>query len=120
MEEVRGGQAGPFEDREVIGVESGMSTARFCQMLDIPERSWRRWQAKARAGKPVKGPWPAPARDAHREAVAAVAAAHPAWGHRKIWAMVRHDGHRLSQSTVLRILGEEGLLLKADYQRERR
>ncbi|WP_219722914.1 IS3 family transposase [Corynebacterium xerosis] len=50
----------------------------------------------------------------------AMAAAHPAWGHRKIWAVLRHDGHRLSQSTVLRILGEEGLLLKADYQRERR
>ena len=97
-----------------------MSTARFCEILDIPERSWRRWQAKKRAGRLAKGPWPAPARDAHREAVTAMAAEHPAWGHRKIWAMVRHEGHRVSQSTVLRILGEEGLLLKADYQRERR
>lgn len=89
-------------------------------MLDIPERSWRRWQAKARAGQPVKGPWPAPSRQAHRAGVVAAASAHPAWGHRKIWAMVRHEGHRVSQSTVLRILAEEGLLLKADYQRERR
>jgi len=34
--------------------------------------------------------------------------------------MARHAGHRLSASTVLRILAEEDLLLKADYQRERR
>ena len=25
---------------------------------------------------------------------------HPAWGHRKIWAMVRHDGHVVSLSCV--------------------
>src|SRR5690606_41465441 len=48
------------------------------------------------------------------------AKAHPAWGHRKIWAMVRHDGHRVSQATVLRALRDEGLLLEANYQRERR
>lgn len=101
-------------------IDEGMSITRFCQMFDIPERSWRRWQSKARAGQPVKGPWPAPSRQAHRAAVVAAATAHPAWGHRKIWAMVRHDGRPLSQSTVLRILAEEGLLLKADYQRERR
>src|SRR4030095_14472447 len=42
------------------------------------------------------------------------------WGHRKVWAMARHAGHRVACSTVLRILDEENLLLKADYQRERR
>lgn len=97
-----------------------MSTSRFCDLLDIPERTWRRWQAKARAGKAVKGPWPAPSRDQHREAVVAMAGKHPAWGHREIWAMVRHDGHRLSPSTVLRIMADEGLLLHADYQKQRR
>ena len=34
--------------------------------------------------------------------------------------MARHSGHRVAMSTVLRILDDEGLLLKADYQRERR
>ena len=97
-----------------------MSTSRFCELLDIPERTWRRWQAKARAGKPVKGPWPAPSRDQHRAAVVATASKHPAWGHRKIWAMVRHDGHLLSPSTVLRIMADEGLLLHSDYQKQRR
>ena len=34
--EVSGGQAGPFEDLEVIRVESGMSTTRFCRLFDMP------------------------------------------------------------------------------------
>ncbi len=61
-----------------------------------------------------------PARDAHREQVVALATRHPAWGHRKIWAVARHAGHQVSQSSVLRILDAAELLLKADYQRERR
>ena len=91
-----------------------------CQLFDIPERSWRRWQARAKRERPPKGPWPAPTRRAHRDVVVALASAHSAWGHRKVWAMARHAGNALSQSSVLRILDEEGLLLKADYQRERR
>jgi transposase InsO family protein len=97
-----------------------MPTARFCQLLGIPERSYRRWQARQRDGRPAKGPWPRPAREAHRGTVVALASAHPAWGHRKVWAMARHAGHQVTTSTVLRILDDEGLLLKADYQRERR
>jgi transposase InsO family protein len=34
--------------------------------------------------------------------------------------MCRHDGHRVSQASVLRLLRDEGLLLEANYQRERR
>jgi putative transposase len=34
VEEERGGPAGPFEDREVIRSEAGMSTARFCDLFD--------------------------------------------------------------------------------------
>ena len=120
MEEERGGPAGPFTDLEVIRRDAGMPTARFTELVGIPERTYRRWQAKARAGHPPKGPWPAPARDAHREVVTALAGGHPAWGHRKVWAMARHAGYRLSASTVLRVLAEEGLLLSATYQRERR
>jgi putative transposase len=39
----------------VIRVAAGMSTTRFCALIDMPERTWRRWQAKARAGGQVKG-----------------------------------------------------------------
>ena len=45
----------------------------------------------------------------------ALAKAHPAWGHRKIWAMARHGGHHVTMSTVLRIRYDAGLLLKVDY-----
>ena len=52
--------------------------------------------------------------------VAELASKHPAWGHREIWALARHEGHQLTMSTVLRVLRDEGLLLEASYQRERR
>jgi hypothetical protein len=52
--------------------------------------------------------------------IVGLAMEHPGWGHRKFWAMARHSGYRLSQRTVARLLDAEGLLLKADYQRERR
>src|SRR5660397_24710 len=97
-----------------------MSTARFCELIDMPERTWRRWQAKARASHPPKGPWPQPARRAARDLALKHATAHPAWGHRKVWAMTRYDGHRVSQATVLRLLRDERLILPAHYQRERR
>src|SRR5450830_1147289 len=97
-----------------------MPTARFCSLISMPERTWRRHQARARAGHPLKDPWPRPARSRVRDAVRAHALAHPAWGHRKVWAMVRYDGYRVSAATVLRLLRDEGLLLEANYQRERR
>ena len=97
-----------------------MPTTRFCALFGIPERTYRRWQTRARAGHPAKGPWPRPARSSHRDVVVELATAHPAWGHRKVWAMARHAGHPVTASTVLRILDDEGLLLKAHYQRERR
>jgi transposase InsO family protein len=34
--------------------------------------------------------------------------------------MARHEGYQLTMSTVLRVLRDEGLLLEASYQRERR
>ena len=63
---------------------------------------------------------PRPARSAASELALHLALAHPAWGHRKIWAMVRHEGHKVSQATILRLLRDEGLILPAHYQRERR
>lgn len=104
----------------MIRVEAGMSTARFCRKFDIPERTWRRWQARARAGQPVKGPWPRPVRDDPlvRAAVTAEAEAHVGWGHRKIWAMLRHGGHQVSASTVMRAMRDDGLLLPANFTRE--
>jgi hypothetical protein len=89
-------------------------------MLGVPERGWRRRQGRARAGSQVLGPWPRPARQRVRDSALRHAAEHPAWGHRKVWAMCRYDGHRVSQASVLRLMRDEGLLVEANYQRERR
>ena len=104
----------------MIRVEAGMSTARFCRLLDMPERTWRRWQARTRAGQPARGPWPAPVTERVEPYGVKHAEAHPAWGHRKVWAMTRHAGHRISPSTTLRIPRRRGLVQPADYTRERR
>ncbi len=37
------------------------------------------------------------------------------WGYRKIWAMVRHDGHVGCEARVLRIVRDEGLIVPARY-----
>lgn len=97
-----------------------MPTTRFCTLIGMPERTWRRWQARTRTGAAAKGPWPRPARDRARDAARRHALARPAWGHRKVWAMCRHEGVAVSQASVLRLLRDEGLLLEANYQRERR
>lgn len=52
MEEECGGLVGLFEDLEVIRVQAGMSTLRFVKLIDMPECTWRRWQAKAKQEQP--------------------------------------------------------------------
>ena len=81
-------------------------------MAGIPERTYHRRLATLRSGDaPVKGPWPTPAVDAAEALAAKYAADWPAWGHRKIAAMMRADGHQASTSTVERALRRRGLLL---------
>lgn len=44
----------------------------------------------------------------------------PAWGHRKIAAMMRADGYDVSASSALRAMARRNLLQPVNYQRERR
>ena len=53
-------------------------------------------------------------------AAAAKAEQFSAWGHRKIWAMLRIDGIRVSQASVKRAMARRGLLMPIRYQAERR
>lgn len=64
--------------------------------------------------------WPARVVDEIEEPAAEQAYKYSAWGHRKIWAMMRIDGVRVSQSSVYRALKRRNLLLPARYQAERR
>ncbi len=68
----------------------------------------------------MKGPWPTPAVDAAEALAAKYAADWPAWGHRKIAAMMRADGHQASTSTVERALRRRGLLLPRGFRAYRK
>jgi putative transposase len=81
----------------------------------MPERTWRRWQAKARHGQPAKGPWPTPAQDAIEAHAIAKAKDWPAWGHRKVTALLAGDGHVVNESTVKRVLARNDLLLAVNH-----
>ncbi len=103
MEEVGGAPAGPYEDLEVIREDAAMPTSRFCALIGIPRRTYARWQATDRAGRPVgNGPWPAPVVDVVEPVAAKHAADWPAWGHPKIDTLMAVDGHVASVSSVQR------------------
>jgi transposase InsO family protein len=86
----------------------------------IPERTYRRRLARLRHGQLAKGPWPAPVVD-HMEALAAkYAETWPAWGYRKIAALMRADGHQVTNSSVARALRRRGLLLPQGFRADRK
>ena len=97
-----------------------MSVSRFAALAGIPERTYWRRLARHRAGDPVKGPWPSPKVDQVEAVAAKYAADWPAWGHRKIAAMMRVDGHQVSTSTVERALRRRGLLPPSGFRADRR
>ncbi|HEY2042403.1 MAG TPA: hypothetical protein VGH11_06965 [Jatrophihabitans sp.] len=98
-----------------------LPVARFAALAGISERTYRRRLAALRGGdEPVKGPWPTPAVDAAEALAAKYASDWPAWGHRKIAAMMRADGHHVSTSTVERALRRRCLLLPRGFRADRK
>jgi transposase InsO family protein len=115
----KGGALPAYEELELIRREGDVPVRRFLERLGIPASTWYYWRAGALRGRPVRR-WPAPVVDAIEERAAQEAQRWSAWGHRKIWAMLRADGIRVSRSSVLRALARRDLLLPARYQAERR
>lgn len=64
--------------------------------------------------------WPAPQVDGIEAVAAKYAEAWPAWGHRKIVALMRADGHVVSTSTVERALRQRALLLPRGFRADRK
>lgn len=115
----KGGALPAFEELELIRLEGRIPVRRFCARLGIPASTWYHWRAGHLRGRPVRR-WPAPVVDAIEEQAALTAHRWSAWGHRKIWAMLRADGVRVSRSSVLRALARRDLLMPVRYQAERR
>jgi putative transposase len=95
--------------------------ARFAKRLGIPRATWYYWRRMSLQGRPVAR-WPAPVVDAISEAAAEKKGTEhgSAWGHRKIYGMLRADGYVVSEASVKRALAKQGLLLPVRYQTERR
>jgi transposase InsO family protein len=93
--------------------------ARLLRRLGIPSSTWYYWRACELAGRPTKR-WPTPVLDAIEEPAAELAGRFSAWGHRKIWAMLRADGVSVSASSVARAMKRRDLLLPVRYLKERR
>lgn len=96
-----------------------MAVARFCARIGIPRSTWYSWRYAHLAGRPHLRR-PAPVVDELEEPAAVHAYQWSAWGHRKIWAMLRADGVAVSQSSVYRALKRRELLQPARYHAERR
>jgi putative transposase len=101
---------------EVIRIEHKIRLERFCELIGVPRSTYHRWR---RPG-PVPSPRAAPVVDRIERQVAACALAWPAWGHRKIYALLRVDGLDASPSSVARAMARRGLLLPVGYHAERR
>jgi transposase InsO family protein len=104
----------------VIRRDAQMSTARFCRLVGMPERTYRRWQQRERQGRPAKGPWPTPSADRLEPAAVAYADRYPQWGSHTIASLLRIDGVDAPDSTVYRALKRTGRVLEVNYQAERR
>ena len=89
-------------------------------LAGIPERTYRRRLARLRSGSLPKGPWPAPVVDRIEALAAKYAEAWPAWGYRKIAALMRADGHEVTNSSVQRALRRRGLLLPQGFRADRK
>ncbi len=105
----------------MIRTDAQLSVSRFAELIGVPRRTYTWRLARHRAGDPVRGPWPAPIVDRIEPLVEKYAQDWPAWGHRKVHAIIRVDGHRVgSASSVARAMGRRDLLQPVAYQAERR
>jgi transposase InsO family protein len=118
VEEKRG-SVPSFEELDELRTAAEMTVERFCARLGIPRSTWYYWRSASLRGRTVRR-WPAPVVDVIEEAAARKAEQFSAWGHRKVWALLRNDGIDVSPASVRRALARRGLLLPPRYQAERR
>jgi putative transposase len=99
---------------------AGLSVRRFCALAGIARATYYRRRDAAESGAGDRRSWPAPVRERVEQPAAQLALEWPAWGHRKIWALLEADGFHASQATVRRALKARALLQPPGVTRERR
>ena len=96
-----------------------MPVERFVARIGVPRSTWYHWRTGHLRGRPVRR-WPAPVVDAVAARTIETAHKYTAWGHRKIWAMLRADGVAVSVSSVERAMRRADLLQPRRHLAERR
>jgi len=115
----KGGALPAFEELELIRSEGGVPVERFVARIGVPRSTWYHWRTGHLRGRPVRR-WPAPVVDAVAARTIETAHKYTAWGHRKIWAMLRADGVAVSVSSVERAMRRADLLQPRRHLAERR
>ena len=91
-----------------------MPISRACSLLGIPRRSYyarKPVQIRINSSQ-VSSHTVQRIRDIYHERVT--------YGYRRVWALLRNEGIRLNQKTVLKIMSEEGLSLEPHVHRNRK
>lgn len=100
---------------------SGEATVTaLCDLFGVSRQAY--YAARARHGEGEVAVLPRRARPGQvsavqlREAVEKVVSAHPAWGYRKVWAVVRRKGLQVGRRRVYEMMRELALLLPATHE----
>ena len=118
---------GPFGAREVAQMSrvtlSGEATiTQLCGLFSVSRQGYYAARQRALQNGPVvvaiRPPRPAGTVSSVqlREAIEAVVADHRAWGHRKVWAVVRRNGLKVGRRRVYEMMRGLGLLLPATHE----
>lgn len=83
---------------------SNVSQRRLCRVLQVPRSAWRAARRPSRSPRP-----PRPLNGDLVARVAALIQAHPTFGYRRLWALLRfREGRRINRKTVYRVLQHYG------------
>jgi putative transposase len=96
------------EAAERLGKQFDASQRRVCRVIDQP-RSTQRYEPKARDDEP-----------ALVSRMHALVRAHPRYGYRRMWAMLRAEGWRVNRKRIYRLWRREGFKVPRKQRKRRR
>lgn len=101
------------------GLPSKITVVQACEVFAVSRQAYYAARRRREAPRVVRPPQPATRRphvtvEALRPAIERIVREHPAWGVRKVWAMLRREDLRVSQRRVWALMRTWGLTLKPD------